>query len=124
MKEELTDLKEELINLENLRTLSRHNHSFIREILEVFLINTPKDLEHLWEKYEVQDWQMVRYYSHKLKSSSHTIGFDAGHRIFNNIERVIKNNEDHSVIGSQLREASESLSEALVRVKIELANLV
>lgn len=117
-------MEEQLIDLGKLKDLSRHNHSFIKEILEVFLINTPKDLALLEENFASGDWQMVRYYSHKLKSSSHTIGFVGGHKLFNQIEDIIKDESDTAAIGPLLSDASELLGRALIGVKIELANLV
>jgi hypothetical protein len=81
-----------LINLDNLKVLSRHNHSFIREILEVYLMNTPKDLLKMRESVDAQDWPVVRYFAHKLKSSSFTIGFIEGHRRFQMRGRHVADN--------------------------------
>ena len=80
-----------MINLDNLKSLSKNNHAFIREILEVYLMNTPKDVESMESAVESGDFEMVRYFAHKLKSSSFTIGFNDGFKVFQEIEHDIKN---------------------------------
>lgn len=109
-----------LINLDNLKVLSRHNHSFIREILEVYLMNTPKDLVKMREAVDAGNWQVVRYYAHKLKSSSFTIGFIEGHRRFQQIELVIKNNDDPLGIPALFDQAMDVCDECVTEVKQEL----
>lgn len=89
-----------LINLDNLKALSRNNESFIREILELYLANTPIDLEKMKEAVLDENWQTVRYFAHKLKSSSFSIGFEEGHRRLQEIEHLIKNKEDSARIPS------------------------
>ncbi len=112
---------DKLIDLANLRALSKHNHSFIREILEVYLSNAPKDLLKLRENVESADWPMVRYFSHKLKSSSYTIGCEKAYRLFQQIEYIIKNDGDTSKIITLLEDVEDVSKETLVQVKIELS---
>lgn len=110
-----------LINLDNLKALSKHNQSFVREILEVYLSNTPKDLEQLSLCVEKDDWPMVRYYAHKLKSSSFTIGFTEGHQMFQRMEKVIKDDEPKDQIPKLNKEIQELCETCMVQVKIELS---
>lgn len=81
------------LNLENLRLLSRDSDTFIREILKVYLENTPIDLGRMANAVSEENWKVVQYYAHKLKSSAFTIGFLAGHDVFQQIEHRIRNNE-------------------------------
>lgn len=113
-----------LINLDNLKVLSRHNHSFIREILEVYLMNTPKDLLKMRESVDAQDWPVVRYFAHKLKSSSFTIGFIEGHRRFQMIEQIIKSEGDMSQIVPMFNEAILLCDECITEVKLELTKYI
>ncbi len=113
-----------MINLDNLKALSKHNQSFVREILEVYLSNTPKDLAQLTVCVEKKDWPMVRYYAHKLKSSSFTIGFTQGHQMFQLIEKVIKNEEPVDQLPQLNEEIQKLCSECMVQVKIELSNYI
>lgn len=113
-----------MINLDNLKNISRHNSAFIREILEVYLTNTPQDLEKMGQAVDQEDWQIVRYFAHKLKSSSFTIGFDNGHRQFQEIEHIIKNDQDKEEVPALFNEAVVSCDECIKAVKIELTKYI
>ncbi len=113
-----------LINLENLKALSRHNQSFIREILEVYLTNTPKDIEMMRSAVDSEDWSTVRYYAHKLKSSSFTIGFDEGYRKFQEIEHLVKDEGDINEIPPLFSSASTMCEDCIREVKIELTKYI
>ena len=111
-----------MINLDNLKSLSKHNHAFIREILEVYLMNTPKDVEGMADSVESEDYQMVRYFAHKLKSSSFTIGFTEGFRLFQDIEMCVKDDRDGDTIPEKFAEAKALCDACIKEVKIELTN--
>lgn len=112
----------ELISLDNLKAISRNNHGFIREILEVYLTSTPKDLQKLQTHVVDENWEMVRYFAHKMKSSSLTIGFEEGFKIFQIIENTIKDQGDLTIIPKVMQEAGTLCDNAHVQVKIELSN--
>jgi HPt (histidine-containing phosphotransfer) domain-containing protein len=114
----------QLINLDNLRILARQNESFIREILEVYLANTPKDLDNMAVAVKDRDWKVIRYYAHKLKSSSFTIGFSEGHQKFETIEQMIRNEEYSDVIDQLFAESLTSCDACLVEVSKELTKYV
>lgn len=109
-----------IIDLQNLKVLSRHNLSFVREILEVYLSNTPRDMSNLAECVEKEEWNDVRYYAHKLKSSSFTIGFDSGYKVYQEMETLIKEEGDMTEIPPLMAKAKSLCDQALVEVKIEL----
>lgn len=92
-----------LIDLDQLRNISRGNNSFVIEILDVFLKHAPKDLNLLREAYAKGNRQDLRYLSHKLKSSSNSIGFEEGAFHFGSIEKIIKCDDDLSGIESHLK---------------------
>lgn len=109
-----------VINLDNLKVLSKDNPAFIREILEVYLENAPLDFNKLKDHAAREDWTMVRYYAHKLKSSSFTIGFDDGFSTFQNIERIIKNHEEISPIPELIDTADRLCQDSFLEVKAAL----
>ena len=111
-----------MINLDNLKSLSKNNHAFIREILEVYLMNTPKDVESMEAAVESGDFEMVRYFAHKLKSSSFTIGFNDGFKVFQEIEHDIKNEVGEENIPQKFTQAKGLCDDCIRAVKIELTN--
>jgi HPt (histidine-containing phosphotransfer) domain-containing protein len=111
-----------VINLDNLKVLSKNNPAFIKEILEVYLENAPLDFNKLKDHAAKEDWTMVRYYAHKLKSSSFTIGFDDGYSAFQSIERIIKNQEGVSPIPELINTADRLCQNSFSEVKDALKN--
>lgn len=86
-------MSESLINLNALRAISRNNESFVREVLDVFQANTPKDLDQLAEHIGEGRGEQVRYFAHKLKSSCFTIGFEKGYEFFKELETAAEKQE-------------------------------
>lgn len=109
-----------MINLDNLKALSKDNPAFIKEILQVYLDNAPVDFNKLKLHASEQDWPHVRYFAHKLKSSSFTIGFDDGFTLFQQMERIIKNEEDTANISTLIEEAETCCKRSFIEVKKEL----
>lgn len=110
-----------LINLQNLLVLSHQNLSFVREILEVYLANNPKDIDALKKRVDNADWEHVGYYVHKLKSSSLTIGFNEGCKIYQEMESRIKDNDDLSDMPTLMDRAVKLCDQASIEIKIYLA---
>ncbi len=95
------------LNLDNLRLLSRNSDAFICEILKVYLENTPIDLERMSNAVKEENWKVVQYYAHKLKSSAFTIGFLDGHAVFQQIEQKLRHNEVDDSIGKLYTKAAQ-----------------
>lgn len=95
------------LNLDNLRLLSRNSDSFICEILKVYIENTPIDLERMEAAVSDENWKVVQYYAHKLKSSAFTIGFLEGHGVFQEIEHKLRHNEVDSSIAELYTQAAQ-----------------
>jgi HPt (histidine-containing phosphotransfer) domain-containing protein len=96
----------------------------VREIVEVYLINAPKDLAALGKNISAGDWQMVRYFAHKLKSSSHTIGFNEGGVLFQEIEDLCKEEINFEKLPHLYQHANTLCSRALMEVQNEIAQQV
>ena len=111
-----------LINLDNLRTLSRDNEAFLREILKVYLDNTPVDLANMRAAVIEENWHVVRYFAHKMKSSSYTIGFVSGHAQFQKIEHAIRDNR-YDGVPEAFEEAVTLCTSCLADVEHELHRL-
>jgi len=85
-------------------------------------MNTPKDVDSMHESVKSGDFKMVRYFAHKLKSSSFTIGFTEGFRIFQKIELCVKDDQDEQQIPGLFLEAKVLCDSCIKEVKIELTN--
>lgn len=57
-----------MLDLSYYETLSNHNPVFIKRVLNVFLTNTPEDINKLKHGVYAKDLHKIKEYSHKLKS--------------------------------------------------------
>ena len=110
-----------MINLQHLQTLSKGNTGFISEILQVYLTNVPRDFEELQTSFNEGNMEKVQYLAHKLKSSTFTIGFDKGYKLFQEIEHLLKDGKGESKIPDLIEQANSACTQSIVDVKIELA---
>lgn len=110
-----------LINLTNLRAISKNNESFIREVLEVFCSNTPRDIGELETEHGKGNVEAVRYYSHKLKSSCFTIGFEKGYEVFKAVETMAEGETEHEGIEALILRAKEICEQAIREIQTEIA---
>ena len=113
-----------MIDLTLLRTLSKGNHAFIKEILEVYLTTAPADLQLLEKMYAEKNLDQVRYLAHKMKSSAHTIGFTRGYTLFQSIEACIMNQENLDHIGPLIEKAKNLCQESFDTVNREIAKVL
>ncbi len=60
---------ESLINLDNLKSISRNKPEKLKKYIDMFLKNIPIDLENLISSKNHQDWVSVKSYAHKIKGN-------------------------------------------------------
>jgi len=111
--------EQNLIDLDRLEKISGGNMTFVREILEVFLEQTPRELEKLEDHIEKNELEKVEYLSHKLKSATDSIGFVEGRKLFKHIE-----DNAHQKAGAEIpalfEEVKETCSSAFSQVEKKL----
>ena len=81
------------IDLTYLNTVSGGDNSFIKDILQLFLLHTMPDAELLSKHIEAKDWHMVSSAAHKIKSSVTMLGNGKAIELVTFIELSAKNNE-------------------------------
>jgi signal transduction histidine kinase/CheY-like chemotaxis protein/HPt (histidine-containing phosphotransfer) domain-containing protein len=77
-----------LISLEYLHQLSGNDPEFERQMLEQFLVQTPRELDHLQAALQEEDYDQVRRLAHSMKSTVGYIGMsDELHPFLERIEK-------------------------------------
>lgn len=110
---------ENLIDLNHLDKISGGNQSFIREILEIFLEQTPKEIALLGKYLEEDNYQQAEYYAHKLKSAADSVGFETGRQLFNQIEDASRERKTEN-LSEPLEEVEKVCSKAIQQVALKL----
>ncbi|QHL86128.1 response regulator [Nibribacter ruber] len=99
-------LEKEPLDLSYLREFADGNESFMLEIIEIFLSQTPDQLQELNEAVAVSDWGTVQGLSHKMKSSLALIGVENVQLLNAQIEHAAL----HRIHTEQILPLSEELS--------------
>ena len=73
-----------------------HDSALFREIIDLFLDHTPKDLITLQQALNNKDWILFGEYCHRLKTSFATLGFQKEHNLLQDMEHSVKANRIES----------------------------
>lgn len=80
-----------IINLSYLKDASANNHTFIKEMIEIFLKQTPVYLSQLRECIGENKKDDFRKIIHKLKPTVTMMGIEQGDLLIKEIEATVKN---------------------------------
>lgn len=78
------------LDLDHLKKIVGNDPAFLRQVLQIFVANAPKDVAELSRFAEAGDHEKVAFYAHKLKSASGAIGFNEAYEAFKQIEAMGK----------------------------------
>ncbi len=81
------------VSLDYLQEFSNGDEEFIKEMINMFLDNTPVDIEALQKHLMAQNWEQVYKTAHKLKPNFMMVGMKAQEKVSENIE--VLTNEDN-----------------------------
>lgn len=92
----------EYIDLSYLKEASGGNGSFIKEMILLFLKQTPDYLEQLKANYGESDWENFRKIMHKLKPTVTMMGIKKGEELIKKIEVRVKGQTELETVGPDL----------------------
>jgi HPt (histidine-containing phosphotransfer) domain-containing protein len=88
---EISDLRVMVfLDLDHLKKIVGNDPAFLRQVLQIFVANAPKDVADLSRFAEEGDHEKVAFFAHKLKSASGAIGFNEAYEAFKEIEAMGK----------------------------------
>jgi len=77
--------------LENFREIeSNGDDQFTKEILNLFAKHTEEQLDEIWVAFSKEDLEGIRKRAHNLKGSSANVGMETLHKRFDDLERIVK----------------------------------
>ena len=107
-----------LISKEHLNSLSRGNTSFIKEIVQLFLNQNPKELVDLEKAINEKNYSDIKSISHKMKTSVGFIGIQKLLPILSKIEELSQKTEEISQIELLFKEVKSTCLLASEELKI------
>lgn len=108
---------EKLINLDYLNEISEGDQDFIREMISLFIVNTPISLEEIRHSFEKNDFVKLKSEIHKLKSSFNLLGIEQVSQCIISIEKELERGGNNEKLKKQLNEFDELSHESLDEVR-------
>ncbi len=76
------------VNLSYLEEISANNQEFIRDMIKLFIRQTPPFIEQFKVACQTADWENIRYLAHKMKSTIATVGINELESVMNQLETL------------------------------------
>jgi hypothetical protein len=109
-----------LTDLTYLKDASSGNQTFINEMIDIFLKQTPLYLEQLFQFCENKDWTEFRKVMHKLKPTITMMGIKEGEELVKQIEKKVKGLTDLHAVKPSLEELNEICEGSFLELKGEI----
>ena len=109
---------ESIINHDHLKTLSRGNAKFIKEIIDIFLEQNPIEIDELETAINNKDFLTIRTVSHKMKTSIGFIGIDQLLPELTKIEKLALNESELNSIQSIFSQVKVVCAQARFELKL------
>ena len=79
-----------LLDLDHLKNIVGNDPNYLKQVLEIFTRNAPKDMEALANAASNGSHDQVGFYAHKLKSAAGAIGYNTAYEDFKRLEKMAK----------------------------------
>ena len=106
-----------IFDISYLQELSGNHTEFIIEMIDLFMHQVPAEIEELGVAVNEQRWDDVVFKSHKLKSSTGTLGAKALFELMKNVEQAGKDPLQQPEISAQMILANELLSKTIAELQ-------
>ncbi|GAC1532365.1 MAG: hypothetical protein NVS3B15_12470 [Sediminibacterium sp.] len=113
------NLQEKLYDLSELKALDPGDNSVLAEIVQVFLKNTPNDVEALAAVIRSEDTDATYKLAHKIKSSIFSMGIHSLSRVITAIESNAKQQENLNEIPFLFDKVQKTIAAVIVQLKTD-----
>ncbi|WP_066510429.1 response regulator [Rufibacter sp. DG15C] len=111
------------INLSYLEQFADGNTQFMLEIIEIFISQTPGQLEEMQEAASKSDWTEVRALAHKMKSSLALIGVEEIQELNSQIEHSALHRVHTNELESLIAELAHLTHNVIQQLQVEVQRL-
>ena len=105
----MNNINFEYANMDYLQDLSGGNTQLIKEILQLFVQQTPPDIELLSSYIEQEEWEKAYKQAHHIKPTLAYVGANGMRSELQEIETLAKNQQELPLISTKLKELTPKL---------------
>jgi len=114
------ELNNPSINLTYLRDMASGDTGFMEEIMEMFILQTPENMDKLQEFTQNKQWLEVKSLAHKMKSSVILVGIKELEELFIDLQKEAVGPNPEVVIPPLFQRAKTLCAIAVAELKVEL----
>jgi HPt (histidine-containing phosphotransfer) domain-containing protein len=111
-----------LVHLESLEEWANGDIGTMKEIIHLFVDNTPPTLDLLQKAIEEWDWEQIVKYAHKLKSSYGIVTIGNSLPLIQDIEQAAREKKDEEKIKADFQEVRDQFATAVKEFDVFNAN--
>lgn len=104
-------------DLTYLKQVSNGDNHFIKEMIEVYMLQTPKAINNLEKHLKNKDWKMVLAVTHKIKPSFSFFGLSDLSGIVNSIEEYCEKQIHLDLLPGMLSKVKSICAKAMIELK-------
>lgn len=116
----LNSKRHQYIDLQYLKSMSNGSPEFIKDMINIFLEETPLMLNQMNEYMQAKDLEGVRKAVHKMKASMDLMGIKSIREDIINIEQSVKNKTKLDLLPNMVEKVEDDCLKALEELKTEL----
>lgn len=120
-KEDRSNIREKCINLEYLKNKAKGNKELMKQMIQIYLEQTPELIKIMRQSFEKKDWEMLYKATHRIIPSFVMVGLDSE---FENMAKKIQEfavlQDQHEEIHSMLIKIEEICLKACIELKEEI----
>jgi HPt (histidine-containing phosphotransfer) domain-containing protein len=106
-----------VLDLDHLKRIVGNDPAFLRQVLQIFVRNTPQDMQALSESASAGNFEQVGFYAHKLKSAAGAIGYTQAYDDFKQLEVLAKNQYPMAQIEQRVVKLSKECMSCMVDIE-------
>ena len=108
--------KKSITDLSYLKDLAKGDNGFIREMIQVFIEQTPEAINNLEKHLANKDWKMVRAVAHKMKPSFSFVGLKELHTIANSVEEYAETETNLGLLPEMIAKIKSTCATAVAEL--------
>jgi HPt (histidine-containing phosphotransfer) domain-containing protein len=106
-----------VLDLDHLKKIVGNDPAFLKQVLQIFIRNTPIDMQALSKSVENKNHEEVGFYAHKLKSAAGAIGYSQAYEDFKKLEILAGDLHNMEEIASMVNEMNQECMPCMVDIQ-------
>ncbi|MCU0430091.1 MAG: PAS domain S-box protein [Cytophagaceae bacterium] len=111
----------DMYDLRKLQEISKGNRDFVKKMIQLFIDNTPKEIDKMEAAYTAGDFKSVKDIAHSIKPGIDTMGLSQEGKWIREIEHLALNNPEHEALAITIQQIRKNIDLCVDCLKLDPA---